>query len=110
MKFITNAFSINMIESPPIGQSFGAKFNRITAEEAMEEFEGDFYKSVIGHADLAAVISAELDTPVPFNRESVKLRTGDIALVCQYSGPRLPIGCRDLPAGAQIDYFLVEVQ
>lgn len=110
MKFISNAFSINMVESPAVGQSFEAVFHRVSSYEASQLVAEDYYKSVIGHADMAEVIGILLNATIPFNRESVKLRTGDEILVCQYSGPRLFSGCTELPAGAQIDFFLVEIK
>jgi hypothetical protein len=109
MQFISNAFSINMVESPRKGQSFTAKFKRLSTVDASEMVREDYFKSVIGHRDLAEVVGIELNATLPFNRESVKLRAGDVMLVCQYSGPRLPSGCTELPEGAQIDYFLVAI-
>jgi len=110
MKFISNAFSINMVESPRMGESFEVEFKRLSAFDASKAIQEDYFKSVIGHRDLAEVVGVELNARLPFNRESVKLRTGDTMLVCQYSGPRLPAGCTELPEGAQIDYFLVSIR
>lgn len=110
MKFISNAFSINMIESPRVGEAFTVEFKRLSVIDASHLIGEDFYKSVIGHRDLAEVVGVELNSIVPFNRESVKLRAGDLMLVCQYSGPRLPAGCTELPDGAQLDYFLVDIK
>ena len=109
MKFISNAFSINMVESPAVGGSFEAVFHRVSSYEASQLVAEDHYKSVIGHQDMAEVLGIQLNANIPFNRESVKLRAGDEMLVGQYSGPRLPQGCTELPAGAQIDFFLVEI-
>jgi len=48
--------------------------------------------SIVGHADTAAVLSAALDIELTPNRVSVKLAPGDVLLVGQYIGPRLPEG------------------
>lgn len=65
--------------------------------------------SVVGHADVAEIISAQLGVGVeiPVNRVSVSLRPGDTLVVGQYVGPRLPEGCKELPEGARIEWYMV---
>ena len=109
MKFISNAFSINMVESPKVGGYFSVNFHRISTAEVDALLREDYFKSVIGHADMAEIVGKMVNHVIPFNRESVKLRSGDELIVCQYSGPRLPNGCVELPAGAQIDFFWLEI-
>lgn len=66
--------------------------------------------SAVGHADTAAVFSSVLGVEVPCNRATVALKEGDVALVGQYSGPRLPEGANCLPEGATIKWFIVGVK
>ena len=66
--------------------------------------------SAVGHADTAAVFSSVLGVTVPCNRATVTLKDGDLALVGQYSGPRLPEGASTLPEGATIKWMVVEVR
>ena len=65
-------------------------------------------QSCIGHADIAAVLSGLIGFDVPVNRVSVSLKPGDVLVVGQYVGPRLPEGCKELPDGARIEWYIVE--
>ena len=109
MQFITSVFSMNMLESPQIGHQFKIYAWKISAESAKDFVESEAPKSVIPNAAFATIISADLDVDVLCNRETVKLRGGDTMLLCQYSGPRLQSGASELPNGAQIDYFVLEI-
>ena len=101
--FILNAFSLNMLVgnadisvrevSPTVAASLAADCT-----------------SAVGHADTAAVFEAVLGVPVPCNRATVALKEGDVALVGQYSGPRLPEGATSLPEGAAIKWMVVAVK
>lgn len=114
MKYITNSFSLGML---PEGASPVVK--TITVIEVMDECV-DFGeasrrdypprlcgKSIVGHTDVAAIISGMLGTDVPMNRESISLSCGDVLFVAQYIGPRLPEGCTTLPEGASIKWLRV---
>ena len=100
--YILNAFSLNMVVgdadvsvreiSPTMAASLAANC-----------------PSAVGHADTAAVFSSVLGVPVPCNRATVALKDGDVALVGQYSGPRLPEGATSLPEGAAIKWLVVGV-
>ena len=67
-------------------------------------------ESCIGHADTANVLSKLLNCEISCNRVSIQLRQGERCIVAQYIGPRLPEGCKDLPEGARIDFFLVTME
>lgn len=43
------------------------------------------------------------------NRETMKLDAGDVLVVAQYVGPRLPEGATELPPNARIEYFTVQI-
>ena len=100
--FTLNAFSLNMLDgnadisvrevSPTVAASLAATCT-----------------SAVGHADTAAVFSNVLGVTVPCNRATVALKEGDVALVGQYSGPRLPEGATSLPEGAAIKWLVVGV-
>ena len=100
---ILNAFSANMLSS----FSCAVVFREITLAEAREMARGRI--SAVGHADTAAVFSAQLGGTVPMNRATVSLEVGDVALLGQYSGPRLPEGATSLPEGATIRWMEVRV-
>ena len=100
--FILNAFSLNMIVgnadivvreiSPTVAAGLAADCT-----------------SAVGHADTAAVFSSVLGVEIPCNRATVALKEGDVALVGQYSGPRLVEGATSLPEGAAIKWMVVGV-
>ena len=100
--FILNAFSLNMIvgNADIVVREVSQKVAAILAADCV---------SAVGHADTAAVFSSVLGVTVPCNRATVALKEGDVALVGQYSGPRLPEGCSSLPEGATIKWLVVGV-
>ena len=100
--FILNAFSLNMI----VGNA------DIVVREITQSVAAGLAAdciSAVGHADTAAVFSNVLGVTVPCNRVTVALKEGDVALVGQYSGPRLPEGATTLPEGATIKWLVVRV-
>ena len=96
-KFLTNAFSIQMLSGPAT-----VKFDEI----APEEIPADVV-SAIGHADTAAVLSDILGFEVPMNRMSVSLDENTELFVAQLVGGRLPEGSTTLPEGFQFKFFRV---
>ena len=100
--YILNAFSLNMI----VGDA-----NIVVREvsRAMAASLASGCTSAVGHADTAAVFSSVLGVDVPCNRATVALEDGDVALVGQYSGPRLPEGATTLLEGATIKWMVVVV-
>jgi hypothetical protein len=64
-------------------------------------------ESIVGHADTAAIFSTILNHPVAHNRATIKLGPGDLLLVGQYVGPRLPEGATELPEGATIEWWTI---
>ncbi len=99
---ILNAFSINMLSLPA-----RASFDPLAVDEARALAAG--MASAVGHPDTAAVFAATLGVPVPMNRATVRLAPGDVALVGQMMGPRLPEGATSLPEGASIAWVRVTV-
>lgn len=100
---ILNAFSLNMLTVFPAD----IHADEISVDQAREMARGA--SSAVGHAETAAVFTAVLGVPVPTNRATVRLSSGDVALVGQYVGPRLPEGATSLPEGATIRWFRVTV-
>jgi hypothetical protein len=100
---ILNAFSANMLAGFPASVAFA----ELSLEEARARAAD--LASAVGHADTAAVFTATLGVSVPANRANVVLNKGDVALLGQYRGPRLPEGATALPEGATIQWLLVTV-
>ena len=100
--YILNAFSLNML-----GGNADIVVREIT--RAVAASLAYACTSAVGHADTAAVFSSVLGVEIPCNRATVALKEGDVALVGQYSGPRLPEGATSLPEGATIKWVVVGV-
>ena len=100
--FILNDFSLNMLvgNADVVVREVSQKVAAILADACV---------SAVGHADTAAVFSSVLGVEIPCNRATVVLKEGDVALVGQYSGPRLPEGATSLPEGAAIKWLVVGV-
>ena len=106
MAYLTNAFSLNML------LCFDAviKTQEISACTAAEMVNKDGLVSAVGHADTANVFSSVLGTSVPMSRVTVSLAKGDVILVGQYSGIRLPEGATTLPPGSRIRWVRVTIE
>lgn len=102
--FVTNAFSLNMLE----GEFLELGFIRLEKDLAKEIVKSPSIKSYVGHADTAAVMSSDLGVEIQFNRETLNLTFKDqVLLVGQYRGPRLEEGAKTLPEGALLEWWLV---
>lgn len=109
MVYISNAFSLSMLSRSDQIDPEKARMPRpISLARAKEVAENaDVLMSAIGHADTAAMVSAELGLTLDINRISIMLRDGDVLIVAQYVGPRLPEGTKTLPDGARFEYWVV---
>ena len=102
--YLCNAFSLNMLDTnnaqtvtvEPI--EIGYLRNLVPALD-----------SAIGHVDTANVLTSVLHHPVAVARVNVSLKSGDSAIVAQFTGPRLPEGATTLPPGAEIRFLRVTV-
>lgn len=97
MKYVANAFSLQMLREPDCL----ININRLS-EEDFKKLSFDAY-SIIGHKDIADVLGLE------YNRESVKVNPDDIVLVAQLSGGRLPEGATKIPKNRKIEYFCIQI-
>jgi hypothetical protein len=122
--FVANAFSLSMLDrdsqrGTPLGYTPSssdqagcvARMPRPVDDPAdllrMYAEHGIPIISVIGHADTAAVMSSMLGRELVADRRSIQLEDGDLLLVGQYIGPRLPEGATALPDGARIEWWVV---
>lgn len=104
MLVITNAFSLNML-----AESCQLRFKAVSLYTAKQLVQAaGVYESAVGHADIAQIIADQLGVAMPYNRKDVKVWYDSTILVAQYTGQRLPEGCKQLPEGANITYWLVE--
>ena len=106
MKYIANAFSIQMIGSLVKEGGVNISFTEISDLNEIKEAD---VMSAVGHPDTAAVISNLLGKEVPANRINISLEKGDILYVAQIIGGRLPEGGKTLPENVERRFFKVEV-
>ena len=104
---VFNAFSIQMISSL---NEASVSFRKIDVEQAKSLLAGDEVDSYVGHVDTANVISGILGMEIPAQRRFGTLVPGEVAIVAQVIGGRLPEGCTVLPDGMSIQFFQVTVQ
>lgn len=95
--FCANAFSIQML--PEAGAD--VRIERIEEKAGMEI--APYIRSAVGHPDTAAVLGVEC------NRAAIALEEGDLMLVAQLVGGRLPEGATTLPEGYSFRFYLVDV-
>ncbi len=101
--WILNSFSLNLLADLT---SATLSVRRLDVSEARRIAVRA--QSAVGHQDTAAYFGDLLERPVALNRVTVRLRPGDIALVGQHMGQRLPVGATSRPAGP-VHWILVEV-
>lgn len=65
------------------------------------------YESYVGHEDTARILSDLLGTEITYNRSSLTFEEGDILIIAQYVGPRLPEGTTKLPEGAEFKFYVI---
>ena len=107
---IANAFSLNMLdlsEGLTDLEVYATSAELVREEISIAEECGGEVVSIVGHADTAALLSAEIGREVQTNRVSYTMDPDDVLLVGQYQGPRLPEGTKELPAGAKITWVRV---
>ena len=108
--YLVNALSINMFGN--IDETISVKVTPVSLEQvkAIITENKDNFVSAIGHVDTARILSNMLEIEVAVSRANVKIISGDYAVVAQYVGPRLPEGATQLPEGAEIRFFVVNVE
>ena len=108
--YLTNSFSINMIPIQQFSEGADVLCRPISREEAAERCAWEEPTCAIGHEDLWAIVRRELELPEDKEnaRRTIALGVDNEALVAQYTGPRLPEGCTELPEHAHVRYWLVK--
>ena len=84
--YLVNAFTPNMLDIETIASGFNVEFTHISKEEGLNLMTD----SAIGHEDFAKVLG------VPYNRINLKLKRGDVFVLAQRVGERLPEGTTTL--------------
>lgn len=99
MYYLCNAFSLQMLAGDAT-----VKVSEKTLTEVSALLNSNEFQSVIGHADTANIVSGLIGKEVACNRASIQLTPGDVLLVAQVTGGRLPEGTTELPEGFQLSF------
>ena len=106
MVYLTNAFSLTMIQSFPVT----IEINEISETEVKNIL--DKFVSAIGHESTAQLLSSKLNKEITFNRISITLTAEDILIVAQLMGPRKEY--KDMTVeeiqNYPIKYFLIKIK
>lgn len=106
--FLGNAFSLQMLS---VDESHDIHTFPMTIGSVREiHSDGVPIISAVGHIDTARVVSDMLGFEVPAQRINVSLEPGDMLVVAQVIGGRLPEGATTLPDGFQIRFVGVQVK
>jgi hypothetical protein len=81
----------------------------VLPSEVRDAFVNGKLTSAVGHPDTARIFSSILGVDITTNRCNVTLNRNDYIYVGQYIGPRLPEGATQLPEGASILWYKVQV-
>ncbi len=105
--WLVNAISLNMLAGLAEGETAGLRVRRVGL--GLAQLLAGPAQSAVGHPDTAALFAGTLGLPVAHARCTLSLEGGECLLAGQYVGERLPPGASELPPGAQILWYWVEV-
>lgn len=97
-KFVLNGWAWNMAQ-PKKGT---IHYEDLSKAEFDKEIEGAI--SCIGNPILAQILE------LPYNPSYINLDVGDVALVINLRGGRIPIGTTEFPPDVSVKYTKVEIQ
>lgn len=103
MIYLANSFSLQMLNMEKVNTVVTTP---LTLEEVKKLLSNNFV-SAVGHADTASVLSASLGINIPMNRINISLIPGDVLIVAQLIGGRLPEGSTTLPDGFEFKFLKV---
>lgn len=107
MIFVANSFSLGML--PANGEYTVTVSPALHPGRVAEALNRAEWVSVVGHADTATIMSAQLGRDVAHNRANAHLQPGDVVFVAQLQGGRLPEGTTELPEGVSLVWRRVAV-
>lgn len=103
-KYVINAISGNMFD---LSKDFDLCWKPLTLSDVKSLLKQGGWKSVLGHDDIATILSTITGYKLEKNRINNTLEFGDKAILAQYKGPRLEEGAVALPKDATIQFALV---
>ena len=81
MLYLTNGLSVHMLEDMCEGDFRDLRISRISHVEAQGILRSNAFKSYFGHKDSAEILEKVLRVDIPYNRNLLRLRKGDIMII-----------------------------
>lgn len=97
VKYILNGWGWNM----PHPKKGSTNYEDLTPEEFEKEIEDAI--SCVGNPILARILE------LPYNPSYIDLNVGDVAIVINLKGGRLPVGAKEFPSDVEVKYTKVEL-
>jgi hypothetical protein len=108
--FVSNAFSMNMVEAKFAEAAFDIMVDPLTPEQAgqyiRENAESMVYS--MGNPVTVELANRMCNTEIPVDHAQIDMKNGDNMIVFQYNGPKLIPG-RPAPAGGSFRIFMLEL-
>ena len=88
MIYLTNGFSIHMLERLNVGDFHEIRIQRINSKKAGDLLRGNNFRSYFGHADTARQLEKYLRCHVPMNRDLVNFERRDLQIIATVESKR----------------------
>lgn len=107
---LCNAFSLNMLDCDFCDINI-QKVSVDYVNNFINFIKNDYVQNAIGHKETDVLVRNMLNNEnIPVGeRMNVTLEELNYLVVAQYKGPRLPEGATQLPEGARIEFFVIEM-
>jgi hypothetical protein len=84
-------------------------FQRFRIEQVREILHHDGVESHVKHANLASILTEQLEITIPVNDGPIKLLPCIPVIVAQYYGPMMAIDQKKMPANGQLRFYQVMI-
>lgn len=88
MIYLTNSFSVHMLEKLKCGDAAEVRIERISWTEAGTILRNGQFRSFFGHKDTVPRLERFLRIHIPVTRELVKIRQGDAVIIATLESTR----------------------
>lgn len=107
--FVSNAFSFNMVSDEVIASGFDMLVDRVECDDIKRIVDAETKFSMSARAT-ETLFTALTGVQIEGEREQIKLEYDDSLIVMQYNGPKLEVGCTEVPTGGIIKFLTVTIK
>jgi hypothetical protein len=101
-------FNLNVLDPIQICDGISVIITKLSLKEARELIKEGF-ESFVGKKPMVTFVSEVLGVPVPYKFIKPELVIGDVVLHCQYLGYPYDDNCDNVPKGAKMDFYKIEI-